>query len=335
MATHHHTSTPPPAARPVHHQQGSAGTTDTDTEARIARAKLNWIFGPSRAHVTTAVAEHGPQAAYERLTHGDVAHNTLRPELRHRFRPIRDQATDGVAEAMTWCRVIIPGDPDWPAGITDLTRIAGSGPVCLWALGPAPTPQPATTVTVTGTDAATPYGVWTADELATDLAVAGRTVVTTGIRGIDVTALRAAAACDAAVAVLPCGLRQLYPQASADVYRRLATTGLLLSAWPPDARASTRRWSANRSLLAAVSGGTVVVEAAHGAAAIGTLQRALRFGRTGMVVPGPVTSTVSGGCHRLLRTDPRVRPVTSAADILADLTAGHAAADQSTSTDGA
>ncbi|MDG6104025.1 DNA-processing protein DprA [Dactylosporangium aurantiacum] len=265
------------------------------------------------------VAEHGPQAAYERLSHGDVARETLRPEVRHRLRPIREQATDGVAEAMTWCRVVIPEDPDWPAGISDLTRVVGSSPVCLWALGPAPTPQPATTVTVTGTDVATPYGVWTTDEIATELAVAGRTVVSTGIRGIDGTALRAAAACDAAVAVLPCGLRQLYPQASVDMYRRLAVTGLLLSAWPPDAQASTRRWSANRSLLATVSGGTVVVEAAHGAVAIGTLQRALRFGRRGMVVPGPVTSTVSGGCHQLLRADPRVRAVTSAADIIADL----------------
>lgn len=325
---------------PQHHHRAAIGGTDSDrrsrrhggapmtgdAEVRTARAKLNWVFGPGRPRVTQLVAEHGPVAAFDRLTAEEPAADDLRPELREHPGRVREAAADAVAEALTWCRVVIPEDPDWPAGIADIARNGGYTPVCLWALGPAALPQPASTVTVTGAAAATGYGMWTADEIATGVTVAGRTVVSTGGHGIDVAALQAAATCGTPVAILPCGLQQLYPAASIGLYDRLTTTGLLLTAWPPDARPSTRRMSANRSLLAAVSGGTVVVEASHRGAALGTLRRAMRYSRVGMVVPGPVTSAVSVGCHQVLRSDPQVRAVTSAADVLDDLAAAAAAA---------
>ncbi|MET7426645.1 DNA-processing protein DprA [Dactylosporangium sp. NPDC005555] len=292
--------------------------TDHD-ETRTARAKLNWMFGPSRPRITRLVAEHGPVAAFDLLTAAEPPTGLLRPELQHRPGPVRDVAADAVAEAQTWCRIVTPEDEDWPAGIAGIADIGAYIPVCLWALGPAPTPQPAATVTITGTHTATAYGMWTADELATGVSVAGLNVVTTGGPGIDVAALRAAATCGTPVVVLPCGLQYQYPAASIGLYDQLAATGLLLTAWPPDARPNAQRWSANRSLLAAVSGGTVVVEAPSRGGTLRTLQRAIRYGRTGMVVPGPVTSAASAGCHQLLRDDPRVRVVTSAADVIDDL----------------
>ncbi|GAB3832711.1 DNA-processing protein DprA [Dactylosporangium cerinum] len=299
-----------------------------DDEIRTARAKLNWVFGPGRPHVTRMVAEHGPVSAFDQLTAETPAADELRPELQDRRVCLREEAADAVAEAQTWCRVVTPEDPDWPEGIADIARAGGFSPVCLWALGPAPLPQLASTVTVTGTTTATSYGMWTADDIATGLTVAGRTVVSSGARGIDITALQAAASCGRPVAILPCGLRHLYPAASIGVYDQLSTSGLLLTAWPPDARPSARRVSANLSLLAAVSSGTVVVETPYNGAALGTLRRAMRYGRVGMVVPGPVTSAVSAGCHRLLRTDPRVRAVTGPVDVLEDLAAAAATGGQ-------
>ncbi|GAA1577532.1 DNA-processing protein DprA [Dactylosporangium maewongense] len=292
-------------------------------EARTARANLSWVFGPGRREVIQLIAEHGPAAAFDRLTAGEPDADLLRPEVRDRPGTFRDRlavSTDAVADAQTRCRVVIPEDPDWPAGLTDVDAAGGYTPVCLWALGPAPLPQPATAVTITGTHTATAYGLWTAEELALGITVAGRTVVTTGAPGIDSTALRAAATCGNPVALLPCGLQQLYPAASISLYDRIAETGLLLTAWPPDARPTNRRWQANRRLLATVSAGTVVVESPARGAALATLRRAMRYGRLGMVVPGPVTSAMSEGCHRVLRADPQVRVVTSAADVLEDLT---------------
>ncbi|MEV4517866.1 hypothetical protein AB0K00_54015 [Dactylosporangium sp. NPDC049525] len=63
------------------------------------------------------------------------------------------------------------------------------------------------------------------------------------------------------------------------------------------------------------------MEAPDRGAALSTLRRAMRYDRVGMVVPGPVTSAVSVGCHQALRTDPQVRAVTSATNILDDLAA--------------
>ena len=295
----------------------------TGDEARTARAKLSWVFGPGRRKVIQLIAEHGPAAAFDRLIAGEPDADLLRPEFRNRPGTFRDRlavSTDAVADAQAWCRVVTPEDPDWPAGLTDVDADGGYTPVCLWALGPAPLPQPATAVTITGTHTATAYGLWTAEELALGITVAGRTVVTTGAPGIDNSALRAAATCGAPVVLLPCGLQQLHPATSISLYDQVATTGLLLTAWPPDARPTNRRWQANRSLLAAVSAGTVVVESPARGGPLATLRRAMRYGRVGMVVPGPVTSAMSDGCHRMLRADPQVRVVTSTADVLDDLT---------------
>jgi DNA processing protein len=79
---------------------------------------------------------------------------------------------------------------------------------------------------------------------------------------------------------------------------------------------------ANQILLATLTAGTVLVEATVHSKALEVVREAVDRGRVGMVVPGPVTSAMSAGCHDLLRSEPRIRPVTSVADILVDLALG-------------
>jgi DNA processing protein len=68
----------------------------------------------------------------------------------------------------------------------------------------------------------------------------------------------------------------------------------------------------------------VIVEASVRSGALHTLSWAATLGKPAMVVPGPITSACSAGCHHALRGDPRIRPVTSAGEIIAELTAaGH------------
>jgi DNA processing protein len=72
-------------------------------------------------------------------------------------------------------------------------------------------------------------------------------------------------------------------------------------------------------VIAAATAGTVVVEAAARSGATQTMSRVLALERPAMVVPGPVMSAMSVGCHELLRSHPSARLVTSVADVLEEV----------------
>ncbi|GAA4259943.1 DNA-processing protein DprA [Dactylosporangium darangshiense] len=292
---------------------------DIYADERFARATLGWLCEPGDARLRQLLAQHGPVDTVDMLSGVGVPF-VPRHEIRHL--PAKrwwGEAAVVVEEAQRGGgRVVIPADLDWPTGLRDRD---GGEPVCLWVRGPAQIPQQAASVTIVGSRAASNYGITVAADLAAELTGRHWTVVSSGALGIDGTVLRAALAAEGdAVAVLPGGLDQLHPHQHRGLFDRLAEDGLLLSAWPPGARPTLERMLANQSLLAGLTAGTVLVEASLRSRALQVVRHAVDLGRVGMVVPGPVTSAVSAGCHELLRADPRVRPVAHAGHVLADLT---------------
>lgn len=291
-------------------------------DIRAARAALGWLFEPGDPRVRALVAAYGPVEALDRLTATEPDEGHLRFEVRHLAGAARAVASRAVQEALTWCRVVIPEDVEWPTGLDALTGDDGLGPVCLWARGSADLPVQGTSVTVTGARAASDYGHVVTTDLATGLAELDRMVVATGDFGVGGAALRAAmAAGGSPVALLSSGLQHLHPTQHARLLHQVAEVGLLVSAWPPDARPARHRARAGRTVLAALSAGTVLVEDHLRGSATDVLRHALSYGRAGLVVPGPVTSTMSAACHALLRNDPRVRAVCTAGDVVGDIDA--------------
>jgi DNA processing protein len=143
-----------------------------------------------------------------------------------------------------------------------------------------------------------------AAELGHQLAQRGWTVVSGGAFGIDAAAHRGALAAEApTLAVLACGLDRPYPAAHGALFNRIAANGLLLSEWPPGCAPLRHRFLVRNRLIAALTLGTVVVEAAARSGAQATARRAHDLGRQVLVVPGPVTSAMSVGCHELLRDE--------------------------------
>lgn len=197
--------------------------------------------------------------------------------------------------------VLIPGDPHWPAGLADLGDRA---PVALWATGDtalleAPVSE---RVTVTGARAATAYGEHVAAQLADDTVQDGRQVVSGGAYGIDGAAHRAAlAAGGPTIAILASGLDRLYPTGNQEMLHQVGQSGLLLSEVPPGSAPTRWRFQQRARIMAALSGALVVVEAGNRSGALHAAACARDLGRPVGAVPGPVTSTVSAGCHRLLR----------------------------------
>ena len=88
---------------------------------------------------------------------------------------------------------------------------------------------------------------------------------------------------------------------------RIAAEGLVVSEAPPGGLPLRRRFLVRNRLIAALSGGTVVVEAGVRSGALSTARHARRIGRPVLAVPGPVTSGLSAGCHLILRQWPEAR----------------------------
>jgi DNA processing protein len=115
--------------------------------------------------------------------------------------------------------------------------------------------------------------------------------------------------------VLACGLDVVYPRQHDRLLAQVAEQGLLVSEVPPGSSVTRVRFLVRNRVIAGLSTGTVVVEAAHRSGSLSTASRANDLNRVVMAVPGPVTSALSAGCHELIRTH-RAALVTSAAEVL-------------------
>ncbi len=189
-------------------------------------------------------------------------------------------------------------------------------PARLWLRGgAAPTLLSDTAVAIVGARACSSYGRAVARMLAREVAAAGIVVVSGLARGIDAEAHRGALeAGGRTVAVLGCGIDRDYPAAHAELARRIAVDGLLVSEYEAGVPPAPWRFPARNRIIAGLCGATVVVEARERSGALITADFALDDGREVMAVPGEITSALADGTNALLRLG--ATPVTRAADVL-------------------
>jgi DNA processing protein len=173
-------------------------------------------------------------------------------------------------------------------------------------------------VAIVGARSCSPYGAQVARELAQSLAAAGLVVVSGLARGVDAEAHRGAlAAGGLTVAVLGCGIDRDYPRAHAELARRIAESGLVVSEYPPGVEPSPWRFPARNRIIAGLAQATVVVEARERSGALITADFALELGREVFATPGEITSALSAGTNDLLRQG--AAPLLSAEDVLVTL----------------
>jgi DNA processing protein len=214
-------------------------------------------------------------------------------------------------------RLVCPGDPEWP---TQLDVLGDARPLLLWLQGSADLRFACLrSVSVVGARAATGYGEHVAIEMAAALAERGWAVISGGAYGIDSCAHRGALGAEGVtVAVLASGIGYGYPKGHHELFAAVAGQGVVVSEWPPD-RAPTRPGFLVRNrVIAALSCGTVVVEAALRSGALSTARHARDLCRPLMAVPGPVTSDLSAGCHEIIREWGAVC-VTGARDVIENI----------------
>ena len=157
-------------------------------------------------------------------------------------------------------------------------------------------------VAIVGSRAATAYGRRTACALARNLADSSFTVISGLALGIDAESHAGAlSAKGSTVAVLGCGLDVVYPKQNARLFKEIAENGLLVSEYPLGIPPEGFRFPARNRIIAGLSLGVVVVEAARRSGSLITAQIALDCGREVFAVPGQVDSCKSEGTHWLLK----------------------------------
>jgi DNA processing protein len=180
-------------------------------------------------------------------------------------------------------------------------------------------------VSIVGARDCTAYGAEQAAEIAADAGSAGFTVVSGAAFGIDACAHRGALAMlTPTIAVLACGAATSYPRAHAALLQRIAEEGLVVSEQRPGQVPTKARFLARNRVIAALTLGTVVVEARRRSGALNTLGWADQLGRVTMALPGPVTSQQSVGTHEAVR-DGKAMLVGSGTDVVAALAGLNAA----------
>jgi DNA processing protein len=215
-------------------------------------------------------------------------------------------------------RLITQDDPEWPGQLADL---GDDQPYALWLRGNADLRfNCLRSVAIVGSRAATAYGSYVAAEVAASVAARGLAVISGGAFGVDAAAHRGALSADGVtIAVLAGGLDMPYPAAHTELFDAIAAQGALVSEWPPGRSVSRLRFLVRNRVIAALAAGTVVVEAAERSGALNTARHARDLNRRVMAVPGPVTSDLSAGCHRIIR-EWQGTLVTGAAEVMEQLT---------------
>jgi len=158
----------------------------------------------------------------------------------------------------------------------------------------------------------------TAREFAMFFANAGITITSGLALGIDTACHEGALAGGGpTVAVLGCGLDQIYPRENQALADRIAATGALITEFPPGSSPLPAYFPQRNRIIAGLSHGTLVVEAAQRSGSLITARLAGVAGREVFAIPGSIHNPLARGCHQLIRQGAKL--VEHPEDVLSEL----------------
>ena len=202
-----------------------------------------------------------------------------------------------------------PEAESWPQALNDLV----APPIGLITTAEL---RRCSSVAIVGTRNPTPYGARVASEFAAGFVDREWSIISGGAYGIDTSAHKGALAAEGCtIAVLASGISVNYPAGNERLFAEIRESGALISEVMPDVKARPERFLTRNRIIAALSKGTLVVEAAFRSGSLRTAREAASLYRTVMAIPGPITSPTSDGCHRLIQ-ERCAEIVTSPADAI-------------------
>ena len=216
-------------------------------------------------------------------------------------------------------------DPRYPGSLHGLER----RPIVLYVAGkPEVLNDPQ--LSIVGSRNPTPAGRDTAFDLAESLAARGLAITSGLAEGIDTAAHRGAlAAQGVTLAVLANGIDRIYPRCNQRLSEEIRFRGALISEFPLGTPPRRENFPQRNRIIASLSLGTLVVEAARRSGSLITARLAAGQNRQLFAVPGSIHNPLSRGCHELIRQGAKLTE--TVADILSELDfsaffrAGHSA----------
>jgi DNA processing protein len=209
--------------------------------------------------------------------------------------------------------LVVRGAPDYPP----LLALAPDPPLVLFVRGRAEVltlPQ----LAIVGSRNPTAPGRRDAEAFAATLGGAGFTIVSGLALGIDAAAHQGALGAGATtIAVCATGLDRVYPSRHRELAHRIVAQGALVSEFAPGTPPLKHHFPLRNRIIAGLSLGTLVVEAAAQSGSLITARLAGEAGRGVFALPGSIHNPLAKGCHRLIRDGATL--VESAADVVAEL----------------
>jgi DNA processing protein len=266
-------------------------------EAR-ARLILFSIIQPADPFWSYEINQRGGLSVYHRIISGNY-YLKQQEILKLQQQIMQRQVKDLELEISKAGGVFItPEDNDWPISLADLATppiglvIAGDRSVLL---------KLDKSISIVGSRQPTNYGLQLSYSLASQASLAQLVVVSGGAYGIDTASHQGAlSAGGLSIAVLAGGISRLYPLENQKLFKDITKSGLLISEVMPNTESKPYRFLIRNRLIAALSRSTVVVEAKFISGSIRTARDAAEIFRPVFAIPGPVTSPLSEGCHRLI-----------------------------------
>ncbi len=169
---------------------------------------------------------------------------------------------------------------------------------------------------VVGSRRLTSYGRKMTEQLVTEIAAAGVTIVSGFMYGGDEAAHKAAVETGGrTIAVLPCGIDMIHPEYQEELYNKiLENKGLIISEFEGNFPPANWTYPKRNRIVAGLSKAVLIVEAGLNSGTLITAEFAKKFGRKIFAVPGSLTSEVSKGTAQLIKEG--VGVATEAADVL-------------------
>lgn len=197
-------------------------------------------------------------------------------------------------------------DDDYPTALRDLGT---ESPQVLYIKSKTPVKELFTedALAVVGTRDPSPYGINTCRRIIGTLAESQqeKPVIVSGFAlGIDITAHTAALEAGMkTIAVLPCGLDEVYPKVHTPVAERIATTPgcALISPFPPGTAPTAYNFLARNPIIAALAQTTIIVETKQKGGANIIARRAYELDRKVWAIPGRIGDIRSAGCNDLIK----------------------------------
>ena len=266
-------------------------------EAR-ARLILFSIIQPADPFWSYEINQRGGISVYHRIISGNY-YLKQQEILKLQQQIMQRQVKDLELEISKAGGVFItPEDNDWPISLADLATppiglvIAGDRSVLL---------KLDKSISIVGSRQPTNYGLQLSYSLASQASLTQLVVVSGGAYGIDTASHQGALSVGGlSIAVLAGGINRLYPLENQKLFKDITKSGLLISEVMPNTESKPYRFLIRNRLIAALSRSTVVVEAKFISGSIRTARDAAEIFRPVFAIPGPVTSPLSEGCHRLI-----------------------------------